>query len=273
MELETQVEAFRRRGLGVAALSYDSVEVLKDFSTRKNITYPLLSDSDSKIIRSFGIINEIDYPAGHAFHGIPFPGTFVTDAQGVIRSKAFEKTYQERRTAASLLTSEGDGVGASIREMQNEQFTLRTSASNGEAAPGQRVTLVLDFKMAPQMHAYARGVKGYKPLTLRLDENPLVTPHDAIYPASRLYTFKPLDETVPVYEGEFKILQDVTVVGPPRGAAPVTQIDLGGTLDYQVCSDRVCYAPSSMPMQWTLKLIPLDRERAPEALRKKAQPQ
>ena len=39
-------------------MSYDSVAVLKNFSHRKHITYPLLSDPDSKTIRSFGILNE-----------------------------------------------------------------------------------------------------------------------------------------------------------------------------------------------------------------------
>ncbi|MBK5255220.1 MAG: redoxin domain-containing protein [Vicinamibacteria bacterium] len=272
MELESQLDGFKKRGLGVAALSYDSVEVLKDFSARRHITFPLLSDPESKIIRAYGLINEIDYPVGHANHGVPFPGTFIADAKGIIRTKDFEPTYQERRTAASLLISQGDPANASVREVQNSQFTLRTSASNPQGATGQRVTLVLDFKMADHMHAYAPGVKGYKPLKLTLAENPLVTAHEVRYPESEPYTFEPLKETVPVFMGEFRVVQDVTVIGPARGAAPVEQIDLEGALDYQVCSDTLCYAPSSMPVQWTIKVIPLDRERAPEALRKKPQP-
>jgi hypothetical protein len=272
VELESQLDGFKKRGLGVAALSYDSVEVLKDFSTRKHLTYTLLSDSESKIIRTYKLINEIDYPVGHAFHGIPFPGTFITDAKGIIQTKVFEPTYQERRTAASLLISRGEGANASVHEMWNNQFALRTSASNAEAAPGRRVTLILDFKMAERLHAYAPGVKGYKPLNFRLAANPLVTPHEVTYPESRPYTFEPLNETVPVFEGEFRLLQDVTVIVPARDAAPVEQIDLTGAIDYQVCSDKICYAPASMPVQWTIKMIPLDRERAPEALRKKPQP-
>ena len=224
------------------------------------------------MIRAYGIINEIDYPVGHQFHGIPFPGTFITDARGIISSKVFEKTYQERQTAASLLTLSGEAAGASISETHNDPFALKTSLSNAEGAPGQRVTLVLDFKMAAQMHAYALGVKGYKPLSFRLAHNPLVTPHEVRYPESRPYTFAPLQETVPVFEDQFRILQDVTVVGPPRGAPPLNQIDLSGTLDYQVCSDTLCFAPASMPVHWTLRLIPLDRDRSPEALRKKPQP-
>ena len=41
------MEGFKKRGLGVAALSYDSPEVLKDFASRRHITYPLLSDPES----------------------------------------------------------------------------------------------------------------------------------------------------------------------------------------------------------------------------------
>lgn len=263
---------FRKRGLGVAALSYDSAEVLKDFATRKGITFPLISDPASEIIRRFGIMNEIDYPAGNMAHGVPFPGTFVTDAKGRIRTKQFEKTYQERRTAASLLLSMGDETAGAGKEIVTGPFVLRTSVSNAEAAPGRRVTLVLDFRMAPKMHAYAPGVAGYRALNFRLSENSLVTPHEVRYPESRPYTFAPLKETVPVFAGDFRVLQDVTVIGPARGAAPVEQVELAGTLDYQVCSDTVCYPPASLPVAWTLKLIPLDRERAAEALRRKQEP-
>ena len=42
-----------------------------------------------------------------------------------------------------------------------------------------------------------------------------------------------------------------------------------GTLEYQVCSDRVCYPPAALPVRWTIKVRPLDRERAPEAIQHK----
>ena len=37
----------KKNGYGVASISYDSVEILKNFADRKKITYPLLSDPDS----------------------------------------------------------------------------------------------------------------------------------------------------------------------------------------------------------------------------------
>jgi len=93
VELESQRDALKRRGLGLAAVSYDSVAILKDFATRKKIAFPLLSDPESRVIRAFGILNEADYPPGQLAHGVPYPGTFVIDAQAVVRYKFFEKTY------------------------------------------------------------------------------------------------------------------------------------------------------------------------------------
>ena len=268
------MEGFKKRGLGVAAMSYDSVECLKDFAARRKITYPLLSDPESKIIRAFGILNEIDYPVGNFAHGVPFPGTYVADAKGVIQSKFFEKAYAERRTAASILATAGDPASEAAAEIRNDQFVLKTSASNASVAPGQRVTLALDFEMAKNMHAYAAGDHSYRPLTLTLDRNPFVIPHNLVLPPSQPYTFKPLKETVPVYTGAFRVLQDVTAIGPMADMmellkSPSPTIEITGTLAYQVCSDSVCYAPGKAPVKWTLKLIPLDRERSPEALRKK----
>ena len=82
MELRKQLDEIRKQGLGVAAISYDSPEILKRFrEAGSGITFPLLSDEGSKVIRSFGILNE-EVPAGTQFAGIPYPGTFMVDPSG-----------------------------------------------------------------------------------------------------------------------------------------------------------------------------------------------
>ena len=55
---------------------------------RRGIHFPLLSDPESKIIRAYGLLNETA-PKG-PFYGIPYPGTFVLDARGVVVAKYFE---------------------------------------------------------------------------------------------------------------------------------------------------------------------------------------
>ena len=270
MELEGQIQRFRERGLSVAALSYDSQAILKDFATRRKISFPLLSDPESKVIRAFGIENEAEYPAGHLAHGVPYPGTFVADRSAIVTAKYFEKAYAERQSAASLLTLAGERPEALVSEMTTPTFAVRTSSSNASAAPGQRITLALDFEMKPAMHAYAPGAHGYRPLRVRLDPHALATAQDAVFPPSTTYRFVPLDETAPVFEGRFRVTQDVTLAGGREFAellkTPEPVVDLVGTLEYQVCSDAVCYPPASLPLRWSIKVIPLDRERSPEAI-------
>jgi len=102
VELEQHLGAIRKQGLGVAAISYDSVGALKNFADRQHITYPLLSDPDSKIIRTYDILNEAVKP-GTPTYGIPYPGVYVVDAQGRVVSKYFEDDYRERVSTAEIL--------------------------------------------------------------------------------------------------------------------------------------------------------------------------
>ena len=59
MELQDRLEALESSGIGIAAISYDSQEVLADFAEKRRITFPLLSDSDSSVITEFGILNTV----------------------------------------------------------------------------------------------------------------------------------------------------------------------------------------------------------------------
>jgi hypothetical protein len=52
-------------------------------------------------------------------------------------------------------------------------------------------------------------------------------------------------------------------------AAPQPKLELRGTLEYQACSDRVCFPPATLDLAWTVKLSPLDRERSPQAIQHK----
>jgi len=268
VELEGQLEAIRKRGLEVAAVSYDSQAILAEFAARRRISFPLLSDPGSTVIARFGLLNAA-YPPGDSAHGVPYPGTFVTDATGRVTARFFEAAYAKRRTAGSVLALAGDVPRWPGGEVRSRAFILRTSQSNRAAAPGQRLTLVLDFEMLPKMHAYAPGVTSYRALELRLEPDPLVTVHETVFPPSRPYFFAPLEETVPVFEGSFRITRDVSLAGGRDLAealkASEPRLEIRGTLEYQACSDLVCYPPASLPLSFTVDLLPLDRERSPKA--------
>ena len=84
----------------LVAISYDSVDILDKFATKKEITFPLLSDPKSDAIKGFKLLN----PAGSGrLAGIPFPGTMIVGKDGKIIGKLFHEGYRERHTGEEIL--------------------------------------------------------------------------------------------------------------------------------------------------------------------------
>jgi hypothetical protein len=264
VELQGRLPEIRRAGMGLAAISYDPVPTLADFSARRGITFPLLSDAGSATIRRYGILNTTIDPKNELY-GYPFPGTFMVDRRGVVTSRVFEPTYQERSTISSLLVRLGRQVKVPATKVAGTHLELTSYATDQVAALGTHFSLVLDVRPASQVHVYAPGASGYKPVRLTLNAQPGVVVRTAQFPRSEDYFFKPLNEHVPVYQRPFRIVQDVMLDPSRDGSAAlkdVTTLTITGTFEYQACDDQVCFAPQSIPLSWPIRVKPLDRERA-----------
>ena len=100
VQLQTNLKEIEATGGQMVAISYDSVTILKRFSAKSAITYPLLSDVGSKTIDAYGIRNK---EASERLSGIPYPGTFIIGTNGVIRAKLFLDGYTERHAVDALV--------------------------------------------------------------------------------------------------------------------------------------------------------------------------
>jgi peroxiredoxin len=78
------VAEIEKRGYRVAALSYDSPEILQAFTTKRNIAFTFLSDPKSEVIDLYKL-RDPQYPPGSRAYGVPRAITFVLDKQGVIK--------------------------------------------------------------------------------------------------------------------------------------------------------------------------------------------
>lgn len=272
MELEQNAGEFRKAGLNVAAISYDSIEILHDFAQRKNIHFALLSDPHSKIIREVGILNE-DIPRNNPFFGVPHPVTYILDNKGVIVAKYFEEDYKQRFTAADILVQRyGITPEPARSEVEGKQLKAITSVSNSMVRGGQRIALIIDIELKPEMHVYAPGVQGYIPIDWKLKESEAWTAHPVTYPATEKLFLKAINETVPVYKGRLRLTRDLTIAQEGKVKSLVDQsgtFAVDGTLRYQACDERQCFIPQELPLKWTLHFEGLDRERVPEALQRK----
>ena len=84
----------------MAEVTYDKVDVLKQFAAREKIGFTLLSDPQSKIIGAFGLIDE---SAPKDWYGFAHPMIFVIDPKGVIRHRFSETNYQNRPDVEVIL--------------------------------------------------------------------------------------------------------------------------------------------------------------------------
>jgi peroxiredoxin len=291
VELQGRLDELRAQGLGVAAISYDSEEILADFSQRRGITFPLLSDDDSEVITDFGILNTVAaeglgpdgenpdvvadvakyvsvFGATQLIVGTPYPGTFMVDRNGRVTSRFFEEFYRERNTTANVMLQLGVGLSP-IAAIEGSTAHLKMTAypSNPNVTLGTRFSVAVEVEPNPGMHLYAPGAEemGYRVLSLNLAPVPHVRFEPVEFPESEIYYFEPLDERVPVYQQPFTLLQEGIVSGTEEAEEALAELDalvIAGTFDYQACDDQLCYEPVSLPISFTLDVELLDRQRA-----------
>ena len=295
MELQDRLEELTAAGIGIAAISYDSEQTLLAFAEHRGITFPLLSDDDSAVIRDYGILNTVvaeglgpdadapdvvaavhRYVAAPVFDspelrrmidGTPFPGTFVLDARGRVTSRFFEEFYRERSSTATVMLKSGIGLSP-IEAIQGTTAHLKFTAypSNTIVTNGMRFSLMLEVEPNPGMHVYAPCAEemGYRVIGFNMASSDYVRYEPVEFPESEIYHFEPLDEFVPAYQGPFTLLQEAVIDASAEIEAELKNTDaitLSGTLDYQACDDAICYLPASVPISFTLEFQQLDYQR------------
>jgi len=274
VQLQNAKERFEKQGLKFAAISYDSPAILKDFADRHKIEFPLLADANSKIIRRFNLLNE---EAKGMEKGMAHPGFFYIDESGAIREKYFEAKYTDRFTANNVIGKLFPELTVeAIRNVEAPHVRLTLGQSDLTVISGSRVTLTVEIELPPDVHVYSPGVPGgYKPIQLVLKQSGDIKMEPGVYPSSKSLYLQAIKEEVPVFEGKFRITEDVTVTfskvrdGLRSLVSSEKTIPIEGELKYQACDKTICYPPTAVPVKWELKVQALDLHRSPENIRHK----
>jgi hypothetical protein len=206
--------------------------------------------------------------------GMAHPGFFYVDVSGVIREKFFERNELDRFTPnnviGKLFPELAEEVGQNV---ETPHLRLNLAQSDRIAVPGNRVSLVAEVELPPGVHVYASEVQGYKPTLLVIGGSSEFVLDPVVYPKPKILFLEATREQVPVFEGKFRITQDATVTTAQDFVRSLggdgKTIVLGGELRYQACDKTVCYPPTSVPVKWQLKVLPLDRQRSPDDIQHK----
>jgi hypothetical protein len=235
------------------ALSYDSVETLAAFAEKHGITYPLLSDEGSRVIRELGLLNEhlAEQQAQYGVQtrdeqlGVAYPGIFVLDENGVVVQKRFQQSYRDREGGVGLI-EDALGVAAASHgsgaEAQGPEFRARAYLDSPTYHYFERLRLTVELTVEPPYHVYVAPVPdGYVPLSVIIEPIEGLEVGEMRWPEPRRLKIG-LNE-------EFWVLDD-TIRGsmPLVFAAPAGAGDheLRVAVSFQTCSDDDCLMPTTL---------------------------
>ncbi len=271
MELQRITQDLAREHIALFAISYDPVDALAAFTAKHGITYPLLSDEGSRMIRELGMLDE-DLDRHHAEfgrttrdeqRGVAYPAVFLLDEQGVVRQRRFHPTYRVRDTGTGLLDAVL-GVASSDHgpeeTAQDEVVRIRAYLDSPAYRPFQQLQLTVELAVKSGWHLYTTPIpQGYVPLSLEITPRDGLQVGAAVWPAGRKFRVAGLDE-------EFSVLDGTVRVGlPVRFAAASAQGDGGGdlslelTVRYQACSETACLPPKTTHLVVSAREAALNR--------------
>lgn len=133
------------------------------------------------------------------------------------------------------------------------RLDVAITAGTAAIVPGRPVSLSLDMRPAPGIHVYAPGNAGYIPVSVTLTVPAGVQVHPAVYPAGEDYVFGDLKEIVKVYSRAFQVRQQI-VVSREAAKAAGASMEIGGSVRYQACDDKVCFPPATAPISIRLPI-------------------
>ena len=226
--------------------------MLTRFARAHQITFPMLSDKGSAVIRRYGILNT-NIPPTHTFYGIPFPGEFLVAPDGRVADKVFLPDFQDRATASEVLLKDfGIGAGNDVVEIKSDETSARIQLSDSSAFSGQELAVAANFAIKPGWHIYGQPLpKGYVPTAISFD-NAMVAQQSFEFPKPTPIKFVALGETLPAYTGDFKAIGKVLL----REKLAAGEHKLAGELKFQECNDQICKLPQSVRFEIPLVIEP-----------------
>jgi hypothetical protein len=253
VELEQSRALLEKNGVRIAAISYDSQEILAAFARKHAIGYPLLSDKGSEVIRRFGILNGNMAPELRSY-GVPHPVEYLISPDGVVVKKYFVPNYQHRVTASAVALEVFGEAANDAPTVTIESGALRAQIgfASRRAFAGQKVSFVARFTLEPGWHIY-------KATSIEF-EGPAVEHQEVVWANPEIMELPLLDEIQAVYSGSFEAHGGLLL----RFPLPDGELLMRGSLCFQQCSENVCGPPQRITFEIPLTLEPFvisDRDR------------
>jgi len=262
VELQQGYKSFEENNIRLYVVSYDSIDALNEFKNSYGIQYPLLADEKSEVIDAYGIRNFHVRPDEVPYYGIPFPGTYLVDEEGIVTEKFFYRNAAQRRSAermvdsalGQLLIGEAAAVESTNANDVNIQAWLR--GGDGTLKVGLLRDLVIRFTLPEGLHMYDSPVPtGMKAINIEVQSSEGVHIGELEKPNSKDLEVSFAETSLRVWSGQvdfrLPVFVNGSVVSVVHGAMK-DDVEFAITLSYQTCSKETCMIPTSQEITLTV---------------------
>ena len=244
-------------------MSYDQVEVLHTFATEWGVSYDLLSDEGSEVIRRLGLLNA-HVEAQQAFYGrgvderhvgLPYPGTFVLDEDGVVEQRLFDQSYRPRPSAGYLFRAASGVPPEPARSATSTEGPVEVTAwlDSSYFRPLELREVHVELRVAEPWHVYTDPIPdGFTALRVEVGADAAIATGQADLPAGRPFTVEGLPEQFHVVDGSVRVSVPFQLPGagldldgrplPEPGDPRPVALDV--EVAHQACSDVECLPPA-----------------------------
>ena len=256
MELQNHKAESDTEGVKLFAISYDSVEVLGRFADHYGIEYPVLSDVDSKVIRDFGILNTLVQPHETEYYDIPYPGSYLVDESGTVVAKFFNRQYQVRESAPSMIRM-GFNLPIDLASFSHAEagatgVTVHASLMERELHPRQRSFIYVTLELDEALHVYGDPIPdGYIKTSVVATGTEGLEFGEPQFPPTKPFKIEGIDDEFYTFDGQVEIV--VPVVSTIR---EVGDAEIGLTVSFQACTGEMCYLPRTEKLRLGLTTAP-----------------
>ena len=99
--MQSRIADFRSAGADVVAISSSSFEDHARIAAGKDVGFPILSDPQGEVIRSYGLLHEGALP--FSARPVARPAVFILDGDGTIRKRFLTENWRIRERPEHLL--------------------------------------------------------------------------------------------------------------------------------------------------------------------------
>lgn len=267
MQLQQNLQAFTEAGIKVFAISYDPVDVLAKFAEEFGITYPLLYDQGSVVMKRFGILNTM-IREDEDYYGIPYPGAYAVGPDGRVTEKSFFRYYRVRPSAQSVLKDlfdvDFDTGGDPYVEAAGEGAKVSAVLAAEGLVFMQRDPLYVRIDLDPGLHIYRAPVpEGFIPTEVTVSGPEGLVVDEAVYPDAHPFRVAGIPHEFQVMDGHVEIEVPLQWTLPDNTPDAATQVPLEITVRYQACDDQQCFIPRTVQMHLDVPVGKLYRAAPP----------